>query len=108
LIEISDSDSGSSHLLARGDELLVKLPENPTTGFRWHFTQSGSGRLRLLEDRFEQGATAGAVVAGAAGSRVVRFAAETSGALVLEALERREWEPVAPGNKKKVFSIEVR
>ena len=104
MIEISDSDAGSSHQLSPGEELCVRLPENPTTGYRWQLTQSGSGRLKLVEDRFEPGGSA----VGSAGHRALRFVAEKAGAVALEAVHRREWEQASSNDKKKAFAIVVR
>jgi inhibitor of cysteine peptidase len=108
VIELSDANAGSSHQLSQGEELHVRLPENPTTGYRWQFTQTGGGTLRVVEDRFEPGGAGTPAAAGASGIRVVRFAAENSGNLTLEATERREWEPASAHSKKKTYSIVVR
>jgi inhibitor of cysteine peptidase len=106
MIEISDSDSGSSHLLSRGEEVLVRLRENPTTGYRWQLTQAGAGRLGLVDDRFEAGSDASAP--GTGGHRVVRFVAEQTGSVRLEAEERRQWDQASASNQRRHYTIVVR
>jgi inhibitor of cysteine peptidase len=106
MIEISDSDSGSSHLMSRGEELMVRLRENPTTGHRWQLTQAGTGKLELVEDRFEAAGDGSAP--GTGGHRVVRFVAEQTGSVQLEAEERRQWDQPSPSNQRRHYTIVVR
>jgi inhibitor of cysteine peptidase len=40
VVELSGSDNGRSVELREGDEVLLRLAENPTTGFRWHIDQA--------------------------------------------------------------------
>jgi inhibitor of cysteine peptidase len=109
MIEMNESDSGSLREFARGEEFQVSLPENPTTGYRWQFNLSGTGKLDILEDRFEPGAGGGAgMVPGAGGRRLMRLMAKESGTVNLEALERRAWETASPARQTRGFSIKVR
>ena len=100
-VELSDSGAAA---VAQNDELVLRLPENPTTGYRWEVTQSGAGALRLIDDRFVAGAGA---APGADGQRVIRFAAIASGAVQVAAIKRRAWEPAMPAESRN-FSIEVK
>ena len=34
-MELTDADTGAEHSLDVGQELVVRLPENRTTGYRW-------------------------------------------------------------------------
>ena len=104
-IEISSSDTGSGHTLALGDELTLRLGENPTTGYRWEFTLSGAGELALVEDRFVVGSAAAAP--GSAGQREVRFVARRPGEVRLEAAARRAWEPAGTELERRVYTIAV-
>lgn len=109
MIVISEADVSSSHQLSVGEEVLLRLPENPTTGFRWQLTQSGNGRLRLLTDRFESGASgSGTPPPGAAGFRALHFIAEAGGDVKLDLVEKRASAASAPVNRQATFSIVVR
>lgn len=67
VIELGAADDGRSVELRPGQVVVLRLPENPTTGYRW---EAPAG-LALLADSFEPGGAA----AGAAGLRVLRFEA---------------------------------
>ena len=104
-IELSDLNAASTHLLAREDELLIRLAENPTTGYRWQVTQSGNGELELVDDRFV--ASAGDAIPGAGGHRVVRFVGRKPGNVQIEAVERRSWESSNSSQERRVYSIVI-
>ena len=105
MIELTDSDSGSSHRVGVGEELVIRLGENPTTGYQWQLRQSGTGELRPVGDGTESGGAT--MMPGAASHRVVRFVGERVGRLQLEAVERRDWEPASSSKQKLVFEIVV-
>src|SRR5437660_4307603 len=48
--EIGKEHSGSELNLEIGESLELRLPENPTTGYRWQLRSSGSPVLELMED----------------------------------------------------------
>jgi inhibitor of cysteine peptidase len=106
MIELSAADSGSRHTVSVGDELLIRLAENPTTGYRWQFSQSGPGALRLVDDRTEP-AGSPSPAPGAAAHRVVRFVADRSGDVELLAVERRSWEADSPARPRVAFHVAI-
>lgn len=83
------SASGSTVILAGGQALLIELPENPTTGYRW-VMQPSSG-LQLDEDTF----TPGGPNIGAGGVRRLRLRATAAGKHRVILLQCREWEPAS-------------
>jgi inhibitor of cysteine peptidase len=105
-IELSESNSASPHAVAGGEEVVLRLAENPTTGYRWEVTQSGVGELRLIDDQFVAGA--GLAAPGAGGHRVLRFAAGKPGGVQLVAVNKRAWESGVPPSNTQVYSIVVR
>jgi len=107
LTDIGEADSGSARSLSGGEELRISLRENPTTGYRWQVTQSGTGELRLIEDRFDAGSTIPSAV-GAAGTRVLRFVAQKPGEVQIELVNRRPWEATASPSKTVRYTIHVR
>ena len=100
-VELSDSGAAT---LSRNDELVLRLPENPTTGYRWEVTQSAAGTLRLIDDRFVAG---GGLAPGAGGQRVIRFAALAPGNVQISAVMRRSWETSSPAETRG-YSIVVK
>lgn len=102
--QLSEADAGSSRQLAVGDEVTVRLAENPTTGYRWRFNQTGSGSIEQVDDQLEPPASG---APGAGGVRRVRFVARRTGSVQLEAVEQRSWEAAAP-HQRRLFSFEVR
>ena len=103
-VDASSWDDGAQHAVKPGTEIVLRLPENATTGYRWDVSQSGSGELRLVEDRFEQQPDAAGI--GAGGVRIVRFRAGAAGQARLEAVERRSWQPGSETHRK-TFLIEI-
>jgi inhibitor of cysteine peptidase len=104
---LAASDSGRTVELARGDELVVSLEANPTTGFRWEMADAASSVLVAAgEPSFEpRGATS---VVGAGGVETWRFRAERAGQGVLRFVYRRPFEPgVAPAREVR-YEIAVR
>lgn len=92
--------------LANGEQVVIRLPENPTTGYRWQFTQSGAGELAVVDDRFVPDGAEGAP--GAGGQRLLRLQARRPGATKLEAVLRRQWDPQDAGTQTQVFAFVVK
>ena len=53
---VSEAQSGGAVELKRGDELIVSLTENPTTGFRWAVVADAGLVFRLQAPTFNQAA----------------------------------------------------
>lgn len=105
-IEISGDNPPAPRTLARGDEVVIRLPENPTTGYRWQVTHSGAGELALVEERFVPGS--GGAGVGASGDRLLRFLGQKAGEVRVEAVLRRPWDPPRAGAERREFAIVVR
>ncbi|NBS54054.1 hypothetical protein EBT23_00530 [bacterium] len=70
----------------------VRLPANPSTGYRWMLDpplQSG----RILAESYEAGATGGPV--GTPGTQILRVVFPREGRFNLKLAYRRLWEPVS-------------
>jgi inhibitor of cysteine peptidase len=90
-IILTKSDNGARLTLAPGKAVLIRLPENPTTGFRW---QAASGTI-VDTDRF---IAAGSETAGAAGERLFTFTASAT-AMTLHFTLARSWETDSPAEE---------
>ena len=97
---LTDADNGVTVRVAAGDVVVVRLPENPTTGYRWQ-TSVAPG-LALGGDEF---ATTSSSAPGAPGQRTLRLAARDVGVFHVHAALRRPWE--SSGAPKAEFSVTV-
>jgi inhibitor of cysteine peptidase len=86
-MELTQEDSGGHRTARVGDELSVVLPENPTTGYRWH-SEIDATTLQPIGDRY-QGPTE---PRGAAGTRRLTFRILRPGPAHLRVVKRRAWE----------------
>jgi inhibitor of cysteine peptidase len=87
-VRVSNADHGRSFTARVGDDIVVELPEQPTTGYRWHVDEP-KGALVLEADRFS--AEEGAAIGGG-GTRMFTFRAARPGAARLRLRLYREWE----------------
>jgi inhibitor of cysteine peptidase len=86
---LTPADSGSVLNVTSGDAFDVRLPENPTTGYRWTVDSTDETVLRLDASPFESGGEAGV---GGGGTRVLRFSVIGAGSATLRLKLWREWE----------------
>jgi inhibitor of cysteine peptidase len=86
-VELAQEDSGRRRTLSVGEVLVIRLAENPTTGYRWQ-AEFDSGRLQASDDRFEPSSD----LPGAAGMRYLTFRALAPGETRLRLVNRRAWE----------------
>jgi len=98
-IDLGPADAGTRRSAQVGERAEVRLPENPTTGYRWQIASDDSG-LRLVEDRFEGAQSP----RGAGGVRVLVFEAVQAGSVSLRLLKSRSWESGKPIEE---FAVDV-
>ena len=95
--EFEVTESGSSVTVSVGDEIVVRVPEIPTTGYAWTITSVG-GPLRLVESSYVPDGPAGpagngvAPAPGAGGKRLIRLRAASPGEAAAELALKRPWE----------------
>lgn len=87
-IELSSKDSGQEVHIGLGDSVVLRLPENPTTGVRWSFDELDSA-LELTSDRYEQ---APGNAPGAATTRVLTLQSRSHGRAEVRLKRWQEWE----------------
>jgi len=97
-VRVSAQDTWAS--VRAGDDLVVELPENATTGFRWQVT--GLDGLELTGDDYTPAPT---VMAGDGGTRILRLRAEKAGEGRLELVYRQPWG--AEGEEAGEYSLRV-
>lgn len=80
--------------LHQGQELVLMLPSNPTTGFRWEMRNAASNLLRSLGPEVYANPENSDLVGGA-GQSTWRFRVIASGEAHLQLVYRRPWEAEA-------------
>jgi inhibitor of cysteine peptidase len=88
-IVVTQSDDGKSIQVRPGDVFLIRLPESPTTGYRWAVAHGDEAILPLQGTDFQESAGAGV---GGGGLQTFRFQAQRAGTVELELKLWREWE----------------
>jgi predicted secreted protein len=86
-IEVDEQSNGKTISLASGQVLVIRLAENPTSGFRW-FVASHSA-VRLDADDFFPAGTG----VGAGGIRQMQWSASAPGQFDITLELKRSWEP---------------
>jgi len=91
---LEQPDSGSDIFLAQGDQLLVRLPSNPSTGFSWGIAGNAPSVLRQVgEPKYEAPAKA---MPGAGGTQTFEFRVVGGGGAFLDFIYRRPSDKDTP------------
>jgi inhibitor of cysteine peptidase len=86
---LAEADSGTTLRAAPGEEVLVELAENPTTGYVWHHVDPDGSGLVLVSSDFDP---PNAAAVGAGGVRRLRFRVSGAGRRALVLVLKRPWE----------------
>ena len=92
---------GSEVEVAVGDEIVVRRPENATTGFQWDVRDLPSG-LEIVSNELDLG---GKTAPGAGGERVIVMRPVRPGVMPVRVVLARTWETGPPQEE---FSFLVR
>jgi inhibitor of cysteine peptidase len=96
-VTVSAAQTGTSVALAADQALLVRLPSNPTTGYRWIYVEPKDAVLRVDGPSTYEAVQTGGNVAGAGGIEIWKLAPLKPGAQQLRFEYRRPWEQdIAP------------
>jgi inhibitor of cysteine peptidase len=99
-VAYSPLDNGTTARVHTRDIITVRLPENPTTGYRWNVTTDPG--LLTLDDTYIYSDPSGKMT-GAGGVRFLTLEPETTGTIHISAVYRRSWEEDTGDNR--VFSM---
>ena len=88
-IPLTEADKDTTIDVPQGSEVVIRLEENPTTGYVWALAQTDDTVLPL--ERSDFSATLGAGV-GAGGIRTFTFTAGEPGTAHLQLKLWREWQ----------------
>ncbi|MBR6409287.1 MAG: protease inhibitor I42 family protein [Alphaproteobacteria bacterium] len=84
-------DSGKTLTLAVGQEFSIKLPENPSTGYRWEIQTNPQSQM-VVANVSDQYAPSKSNLIGAGGERTFRYQATNNGQVELYGFHKRSWE----------------
>lgn len=104
-VELNAKDSGSTQQLAIGQELVITLTSNPTTGYRW----AVDGTLpEQLEQVGESTYSSESTLAGAGGQEVWTFRGVQPGSAELRLKYWRSFEPTAQPPETFAVTVDVK
>jgi inhibitor of cysteine peptidase len=101
-LELSDTDNGRDFTISLDEELTVRLPGNPTTGYQWEVLANDP---TLLQQKGETVFISDAYRMGAGGQIKILFVPDGIGATRLKLVYRRPWEKQTP--PAQVFEVGV-
>ena len=67
MVELSESDSGGERSVAVGDDVVIRLTENRTAGYRWSLPVPGDA-FAVVDDTYQP-----AAIATASGRQMLRL-----------------------------------
>lgn len=100
---ITESDAGRTIEISVGQTMEIRLPENPTTGFRWLMTARDESVCAVLHEEFHPPAHA---APGAGGERTWQLEAAAVGECDFGVTYRRPW--AADGTSQRTFRLHIR
>jgi inhibitor of cysteine peptidase len=102
---LSMADQGRSINLETGQELVLRLPSNPTTGYGWEIETLDRALLEPVgEAEFVQDEPGEEQMVGVGGMEVFHFRALKPGTMELKLIYHRVWETEPP---LEVFELNI-
>ena len=109
-LTVTEAKSDESLELQQGQQLIIRLPANPSTGYAW--AQADPGNSLLKEDSpsaFEQDLSGGnPPPPGAGGTEVLTFSTGVTGQQTLRLDYLRPWETGVPPTKSVSYNVTVK
>ena len=90
-IELNESDNGCHVDLEKGQDMVITLESNPSTGYTWEITEVDESILKLVDDEYQQSNPDDDLV-GEGGWQILHFEAADVGQTALEIVYHRPWE----------------
>jgi inhibitor of cysteine peptidase len=100
IVSLASDDHGQNVEVSQNDQILLRLPENASTGYKWS-VDADSAFLKIVSDDFEP--PSGESL-GAGGGRKVIMEPVAKGSTMLGARLIRSWEADKP---RQQFSISI-
>ena len=103
-ILLTRSDSGKMLEAHVGDTLVLRLDENPATGYRWTMEEHDG---EVLETQSSVYAPVSGTGVGGGGQRVLTFQARKAGRVILRLERRRTWEGDTSAAEQFLITVNV-
>lgn len=107
-LDLTEQENGKDILLDRGDELVVRLVSNRTTGYSWALVMRGSGLLEQKGEVAYETARSDRRIVGCGGVEVWKFRTVKAGSVRLQFSYRRPWEKDVPPAKTVGWPVTIR
>ena len=101
MLQLSQDDDGRNLAVRIGQQLELRLPENPTAGYRWRVVEEGGPVCELMRTDFKAGTQP-----GEPGVHIRRYRVIAAGQATLKLVYDRAW-PSAKGAAR-TFCLKVR
>ncbi len=108
IVTLGAAESGATIAIATSQRVVVRLPGNPSTGYRWSLVESAGGVLASDGAPSFEPVQAAAQRPGAGGTEVWRFTPMRAGEQVLRFEYSRPWEQGTPPAEVVTFTVTVR
>ncbi|MFO7590976.1 MAG: protease inhibitor I42 family protein [Acidimicrobiia bacterium] len=95
--------SGETISVEVGEEFVILLESNPSTGYEWSVTEQPP-EVRLVSQRYDPPAEQ---IPGRGGQEELRFAARKAGRATLELVYARSFEPDVPPAETATFELRI-
>ena len=102
-LNLTEAQNGGSFAVRLGDQIVLTLPENPSTGYRWSPASLHQNFLSQEAHDYHPGGPA----VGSGGTIVWRFKATREGHTRLEMKKIRAWEADSAPTGQFAVSIEI-
>ena len=105
VIQLSEVDNGKTITCRKGDQLVVTLPANPTTGYIWQTYRTPSGEhLVLTRSAFNEiPQTGGRKMVGIPGTYSFYYTVTGAGKEGISLVYSRTWENKAPAGRFEIL-----
>jgi inhibitor of cysteine peptidase len=101
---LTAKDNGKSFSASLGNTIIIKIPENPTTGFRWELEEFDNNALEVQQSGFSAQST---TLTGSGGEKSFIIKTQKIGQTFIRLKLWRDWEGDSSVIERYEVNIEV-
>ena len=102
-LTLTDADQGASRSAVVGQDVMIRLAENPTTGYRWTLEADPATAVDVLDSPYTPGGSA----PGAAGTREFHLRTKAPGSVRLHLKLLRSWQGGGSAVESREFVLQI-